>query len=85
MHHITDVAHYPQTDSVSDARLALPHAGDVALQVLTSIGERVQGHPGRAAADCCARPAWLDAMRAHLSMVEVGDALLLPGCMAMRI
>ena len=61
MHHITDVTRYPQTCSESDARLALPHAGDVALQVLTSIGERVQGHPGRAAADCCARPAWLDA------------------------
>ena len=27
MHHITDVAHYPQTDSASDARLALHHAG----------------------------------------------------------
>ena len=54
MHHITDVAHYPQTDSASDARLALHPAGAFDVRLSARMPDRVLGRSGTAVADCCA-------------------------------
>ena len=82
------------------ARLALQHAGAFDAQVSAMMCYRVLGRSGTAARYRGSWPAWLDAscrlsrsrigaglhvdsaMRAHL---DVGDALLLPGRMEMRI
>ena len=78
MHHITDVAHYPQTDSASHARLALHHAGAFDVRLSARMPERVLGRSGAAvryrcaglhvdsAMPCCYLVAWCRLMGASM-------------------